>query len=89
MIEVVLIAAVFIIVGMWYYENQKRAANPDHNCLNDWFCPVRLSSWQKSEDMYTDRSQRQNDTLTQDGRMEHVSYPVPDPAKATVRDLFS
>ena len=90
MIGYIAILVIIALAVMWRREYQLHVANPDSNCLNDWFCPLRSGlGWAKSEDAYRERAARQNDTVTADGRLEHVTYPAPDPAAATYRNLFN
>lgn len=85
------LVCIVAVVALWAYEYRRLSTNPDLNCLNDLFCPVRhhlgLAKKTGGTYIFLDRAKRENDMLTPDGRLEHISYPVPDP-KGTIRDLY-
>lgn len=82
------IVSVAFTAYLLYLEYKRLWVNPDQNCLYPFTCPARVGEQEVGNSTIEERAARQKDTLRSDGRLELVSYPVPDPSM-TVRDLYS
>lgn len=91
-ITLLAIVGLFYVAGGSFDDKMRaiRARNPEGNRLDaEDVTPITNTEIAaQGTPEYMARLKRQGDTLLPDGRMEHTTYPAPDPS-SSYRDLYS